>query len=230
MAVNPIGAGLSQERTDQGVDFGGSGPLYALGDGTVVNTTNSGWPNNTFLVIKLNQAINGQSYVYYAEDLTPSVSVGQKVTAGQQIATATGGSSGIEVGWASSNLGQAAAASQFTGSNATSLGQDFENLLASLKGGGTVQGIQGNVPGVSAPGAVPSGAVSPGSDAVSTDSLGTETVLKGAEGLLHGVATMLDYVFGMFGRGQGWRLVFTLVAAGALWMSYRNLAAGGGWV
>ncbi len=101
------------------------------------------------------------------------------------------------------------------------------------KNGGTVQGIQGNVPGVSAPGAVPSGSIGTGdnssatSDAVSTDSLGVGTALKGAEGLLHGVATMLDYIFGMFGRGQGWRLIFTLVAASALFMSYRELSKSG---
>ena len=31
--VNPVGSGLRGERVDMGVDYGGSGPLYALGAG-----------------------------------------------------------------------------------------------------------------------------------------------------------------------------------------------------
>jgi len=95
--VNPIGSGLTPGRIDMGVDYTGSGPLYALGSGTVVDLYNSGWPGGTFLCIKL--AISGL-YVYYAEDIKPLVSVGQHVTAGEYIANATGGSSGIEIGWA----------------------------------------------------------------------------------------------------------------------------------
>lgn len=95
--VNPIGSGLAPSRIDMGVDYTGSGSLYALGSGTVVDLYNSGWPGGTFLCIKLD--INGL-YVYYAEDIKPLVSVGQHVTAGEYIANATGGSSGIEIGWA----------------------------------------------------------------------------------------------------------------------------------
>lgn len=95
--VNPIGSGLTPGRIDMGVDYTGSGSLYALGSGTVVSLYNSGWPGGTFLCIKLD--INGL-YVYYAEDIKPLVSVGQHVTAGEYIANATGGSSGIEIGWA----------------------------------------------------------------------------------------------------------------------------------
>lgn len=52
-------------------------------------------------------------------------------------------------------------------------------------------------------------------------------VLSGATGLLRDVATVLDYVFGMFGRGQGWRMVFTLISAAALFASYKALVAAG---
>ena len=84
--VNPIGAGLVHERVDQGVDFTGSGSLYALGSGTVVNVDNSGWPGGVFLGIRLDA---GQ-YVYYAEDITAAVGVGQQVRAGQYIGRANG--------------------------------------------------------------------------------------------------------------------------------------------
>lgn len=208
MVANPIGAGLVQGRVDQGVDYSGSGPLYALGDGTIVNLNNPGWPNNTFVVLKLNQAVNGQQYVYYAEDLTPSVSMGQQVKAGQQIGMANGGSSGIELGFANPNLGQAAAAGQFTGNNATTLGQDFLNLIKNA-GGSNSTGTSGST------------------SSTAPTSTNVSSALSGATGLLRDVATALDYVFGMFGRGQGWRMIFTLIAAIALYGSYKALVSAG---
>src|SRR5215831_10994669 len=77
-----------------GVDYGGSGPLYALGSGVITSTRNSGWPGGAFIGLHLD---SGQ-YVYYAEDITPHVHVGQRVSAGQLVGTATGGPSGIVSG------------------------------------------------------------------------------------------------------------------------------------
>jgi murein DD-endopeptidase MepM/ murein hydrolase activator NlpD len=157
---NPIGKGLSPERIDQGVDYGGSGPLYAIGSGTIANVSNSGWPGGTFLTIHLD---TGQ-YVYYAEDIQSLVKVGQKVTAGEHIANATGGSSGIEIGFAAPpGTGAAMAASQASktgdpGSVSTAYGQLMSNLIASLGGpAGKLQGkVSGTVPssyGITAKGA-----------------------------------------------------------------------------
>jgi hypothetical protein len=150
---NPIGKGLSPERVDMGVDYGGSGPLYALGNGTIANLYNSGWPGGSFLTIHLD---SGQ-YVYYAEDVQPLVRVGQKVNAGEHIANATGGSSGIEIGWAAppgTGETMAAAAGQQSqhgdpGAVSTAFGQLMSNLIASLGGpAGKLQGaISGSVPG-----------------------------------------------------------------------------------
>jgi cell wall-associated NlpC family hydrolase len=85
----------------------------------------------------------------------------------------------------------------------------------------------GSVPG-STPG---TGDGSTGTTATNTpvaaSSLGTSSVLTQASGLLKDVATVLDYIFGMFGRGQGWRTVFTLVAGLSLYGSYKCLAAAG---
>ena len=134
--VNPIGAGLVHERVDQGVDFTGSGSLYALGSGTVVNVYNSGWPGGVFLGIRLDA---GQ-YVYYAEDITPAVGVGQRVTAGQYIGRANGGGSGIELGWAAPpGDGESAAHAAGQYAYPTSEGESFDALLASL---GTTGGSQ----------------------------------------------------------------------------------------
>ena len=114
------------------------------------------------------------------------------------------------------------------GSNIVGYGQ-----APGTSAGGTVQGIQGNVPGVSAPGSTPSGAVNAGSlDSAGVpatpDSTGTSGVLSQASGLLKDVATVLDYVFGMFGRGQGWRLMFTLITIAAAYMSYKVLVGSSG--
>ena len=139
-----------------GTDYGGAGPLYALGNGTVTNLYNSGWPGGTFLTVHLD---SGQ-YIYYAEDIAPLVSVGQKVSAGQHIANATGGSSGIEVGWAAAPGTGAALAATSGQSNAgesqggdpgefsTAYGIAMSNVIAALGGpaGKVNPPIQGTVP------------------------------------------------------------------------------------
>lgn len=164
--ANPIGKGLTPERIDQGVDYGGSGPLYALGNGTITNTHNSGWPGGTFLTIHLD---SGQ-YVYYAEDVQPLVSVGQKVSAGQHIANATGGPSGIEIGWAAppgtgntmaQTLGQQSSHGD-PGSVSTAFGELMSKLIASL--GGPAGKLTGTISGT-----VPSSyGINPGSTSTTT--------------------------------------------------------------
>lgn len=150
--ANPIGKGLSPERVDMGVDYGGAGPLYALGSGTIANTKNAGWPGGNFLTIHLD---SGQ-YIYYAEDIQSLVSVGQRVTAGQHIANATGGPSGIEIGWAEppgTGNTMAMAANQQSksgdpGEHATAFGVLMSNLISSLGGpAGKISGaVVGSVP------------------------------------------------------------------------------------
>lgn len=97
-------------RTDQGFDITGSGPILALGSGTVVNTYTPGWPGTThpggggyMMVFRLDQPYQGHQYYYYAENVTPTVGVGQRVTAGQQvgIVSSPAGSNLLEMGWAS---------------------------------------------------------------------------------------------------------------------------------
>jgi LysM repeat protein len=153
---NPIGPGLTPGRVDMGVDYGGAGPVYALGSGTITSLYNPGWPGGGFIGLQLSDG-SGR-YVYYAEDISPAVQVGQTVTAGQLIGHATGG--GIEVGWAAPpGTGQtmAAATGQDTAGLAqgdpgyypTAYGVNFSNLIRSLGGpAGIVSGpVQGTQPG-----------------------------------------------------------------------------------
>jgi hypothetical protein len=89
----------------------------------------------TFIALKLDSFTGLPSqYIYYAEDITPAVSVGQRVTAGQVVGHATGGSTGIEVGFAAPPGSGSALAHGASG--ATSYGQDFFNLVKSLGGPG----------------------------------------------------------------------------------------------
>jgi hypothetical protein len=111
--VNPLKAmsGLQGGRIDMGVDYVGSGPVLALGDGrvTVASDDDSGpsscwgrtcWPGG-IVVYRLVDGTFAGKYVYVAENVTVSVHAGQRVRPGQRIAIAHGGFPYIETGWAS---------------------------------------------------------------------------------------------------------------------------------
>lgn len=142
---------LTPERVDQGVDYSGSGPIYAMGNGVVLNTVNSGWPGGTFISYRLTSGSAAGLIVYAAESIFPSVSVGQSVTASTVLGTMYGG---IETGWAAppgTGLTMARTYHQFSGANSTAFGANFSALLTSL---GAPGGIMQNTP---ATGSLPSG-------------------------------------------------------------------------
>lgn len=92
-------------RIDQGVDFSGAGAIPAYADGVVTRVVPrggaSGWPGGGFLVMKLdNPPDPTHQYVYVAENISPAVKVGQRVTAGETIAHAYGTYPFLETGWA----------------------------------------------------------------------------------------------------------------------------------
>lgn len=159
--VNPVGPGLTSGRIDMGVDYAGSGPLYAMGSGTIVNVYNSGWPGGKFIALKLD---SGQ-FMYYAENIIPKVTVGQRVSPGQIIGQAVGTYPYIEIGWAAppgSGTTMAAASGEDAAGLAkgdpgfypTAYGVSMSDLIKSLGGppgsiNGPVQGTQGeNISGV----------------------------------------------------------------------------------
>ena len=152
---NPIGPGLSSQRVDMGVDYGGMGPVYALGTGTITNVWNSGWPGGVFIGLRLSDG-SGR-YIYYAENISPAVQAGQAVTGGQLLGHATG--AGIEVGWAAppgtgqtmadlTGQDQAGLAQGDPGYYPTGYGVNFSNLISSLGGpAGIISGpVQGRQP------------------------------------------------------------------------------------
>jgi murein DD-endopeptidase MepM/ murein hydrolase activator NlpD len=145
---NPFRAvsGLTPERIDSGVDYAGVGPVYAVGDGVVLNVYSSGWPGGTFIAVQLSDGAARGLVVYTAEDLNPAVSVGSTVTANTVIGQMFGGPHGIETGWADGSAipnAMARSAGQYHGGNSTAFGYNFSQFLQAL---GAPGGILQNPP------------------------------------------------------------------------------------
>jgi murein DD-endopeptidase MepM/ murein hydrolase activator NlpD len=144
--VNPLRdvRGLNPERIDQGVDYSGFGPIYAVGDGVVEATANAGWPGGTFICYKLTDGRANGLAVFAAEDINPVVKVGQTVTAATVLGTVYEGPSGIETGWADPACnGDAMASGVYVEGRSTSYGLNFSQLLGSL---GAPPGVLQNDP------------------------------------------------------------------------------------
>ena len=140
--LNPLRkvSGLMVERIDMGADFGGSGPVYAIGDGVITNATGNspGWPGGGWITYQLTDGPAKGMVVYLAEDVTPTVQAGQHVTPNTVIANMYNGGAGIETGWAmpdsSSAESQLPAAGGISGGGPfpTAVGKNFAELLNAL--------------------------------------------------------------------------------------------------
>jgi hypothetical protein len=140
--ANPLRdvTGLLPERIDMGVDFGGSGPIYALGNAVITGSTGSsiGWPGGGWITYRLTDGPAAGLMVFVAEDVKPTVQVGDQVSSSTVIANMFDGGAGIETGWAQpsgasaeSQLPEAGAISG-GGPFPTKIGVSFENLLMAL--------------------------------------------------------------------------------------------------
>jgi hypothetical protein len=140
--VNPLAnATVRGERIDQGVDYAGSGTLGALGPGVVTKVvpSGSGWEGGGYVEYKLTGGPYAGHSVYYAEGVTPTVSVGQTLTAGQPVARIIAGSPhGMELGFAAGNNTEESYAQVYGGGytegTPTAAGQAFSDLVAALGG------------------------------------------------------------------------------------------------
>jgi len=132
--------GLVPERIDDGADFSGAGPVYALGDAVVTGATgiNYGWPGGGWITYRLTGGPAVGLVVYVAEDITPAVTVGQHVSPSTVIGTMFEGGDGIETGWAQqtglsaeSELPEAGGIGGL-GPFPTRIGLNFDELLQSM--------------------------------------------------------------------------------------------------
>jgi len=140
--LNPVRnvSDLVPERIDQGVDFAGSGPVYALGDAVVTNATGDspGWPGGGWITYQLTDGPDKGLTVYVAEDITPTVQVGEQVSSSTVVGDMFEGYDGIEIGWA--QPGGVSAESQLPQAGAiggegpfpTEVGLNFDELLQAL--------------------------------------------------------------------------------------------------
>jgi hypothetical protein len=156
---NPFRAvsGLQAERVDMGADFAGTGPVYAIGDAVITNATasNGGWPGGGWITYRLTDGPDAGLMVYVAEDVTPTVQVGQQVSASTVIANMSNSGDGIETGWAmpdgASAESEMAVAGGISGGGPfpTLIGLSFDRLLTSLgvpAGSGSGQSGYGLLP------------------------------------------------------------------------------------
>jgi hypothetical protein len=140
--LNPLRAvaGLAAQRIDMGVDFGGSGPIYPIGDAVITSATgsSSGWPGGGWITYQLTDGPAAGLVVYVAEDVQPTVTVGEDVTPTTEIASMSNGGDGIETGWAmpdsSSAESQLSVAGGISGAGPfpTAVGINFDELLQAL--------------------------------------------------------------------------------------------------
>jgi hypothetical protein len=132
--ANPFAhAQVTASRIDQGVDYGGTGPIDALGPGRVVlvSTTDSGWGNGDgWVSYQLTSGSYAGDYVYVAEGITPTVRQGQPIAAGEEIGTFNGHS--IEIGFALGQGDLALAHSVYHEGADTAAGRAMDALLISL--------------------------------------------------------------------------------------------------
>ena len=140
--LNPLRSvsGLIPERIDQGVDFSGSGPVYALGAAVITSAAKgpTGWPGGGWITYQLTDGPGAGLMVYVAEDVTPAVQVGQQVSPSTVIGYMVAGPDGIETGWAQptglsaeSQLPEAGGISGL-GPFPTRVGANFDELLQAL--------------------------------------------------------------------------------------------------
>jgi hypothetical protein len=124
---------LKSGRVDQGVDYSGSGPVYALGTGKVLNRYNRGWPGGVFISYRLSNGPAAGYVVYVAENVTPKVAKGQHVTSGTVLGTLHNAYPNMEIGWsANAGTGDAMCHRGYIEGHSTVCGLNMNKLLGVL--------------------------------------------------------------------------------------------------
>ncbi len=123
---------LVSQRIDQGVDYDGTGPIYAIGDGTVNGIYPNWYLNEPLVAYTLSNGPAAGKVVYVAECITPSVQKGETVTPNTVIATMINCGNGIETGWANPNLLPTSMAYSCWDQVSSNFGVNFSQLLQSL--------------------------------------------------------------------------------------------------
>jgi hypothetical protein len=120
---------------DQGVDFGGEGPVYAIGPARITNvSTTSGWPGGGAVGYTLTSGAKAGAGIYFVENITPSVRPGQLVDHQTVIATMHNAYPYTESGWAHPGTVNPIASLYPNPHSPKTEGQNFYNWLQTLEG------------------------------------------------------------------------------------------------
>src|SRR5439155_6766070 len=132
-------AHLIPRRIDQGVDYSGSGPIYALGPGVVVIAGFTfGWPGANGdkggeVYYRLTDGPANGFIVFVAENVTPRVRVGDRLGTDTVVATLHDAYPNCEVGWGQSTGATLARAfGGYREGERTACGDNFSQLLDAL--------------------------------------------------------------------------------------------------
>ena len=128
---------LFPRRIDEGVDYGGHGPIYAMGNGTVTFAGTGLWfaAYGQSVVYTLSDGPAAGKSVYFSESCTPTVHSGDKVTPDTVICNMHGDDSPwTETGWAVGTAAAQDTPSASVGYNecATVYGVNYSDLLKKL--------------------------------------------------------------------------------------------------
>jgi hypothetical protein len=121
-------------RIDMGVDYipKRRTAMRAIGDAKIlVSDSHSGWPGGHYMVYKLLDGDHAGYRIFVAETLKHMTPKGHRVQAGDRIATALTGGTGIEIGWADRSNQPRAARCYYEGEK-TNSGKEMARFLRSL--------------------------------------------------------------------------------------------------
>ncbi len=130
---------LRPGRIDQGVDYGGDGPVYAIGNGTVTiaRISGTGWPgpdggSGSYVGYLLSDGPAAGKTIYVAENCTLKVKKGDSVNANTELCEMHNAWPNIETGWSEPAASQTLAHSVYSEGDATAYGVNFDALMQKL--------------------------------------------------------------------------------------------------
>lgn len=130
--VSPFSAKVTPGRTDQGVDFSAppGSSVLAIGKARIAGIVPNWYKGQPLVYYKLLDGPRKGQYIYAAEQITPTVRVGQVVNAGQPIGRVAASGTGLELGFAtSSGATLAQSTTGYVEGQVTAAGDAFRSFL-----------------------------------------------------------------------------------------------------
>lgn len=148
--LSPFGPSshLVRGREDEGIDFSAApGSLIkAIGAGIIDKIIPNWFKGQPLVEERLTSGSHKGQYIYYAEQLSPSVREGQRIAAGQSIGTVAAHGTGLELGFgAGGGRTLAQATTGYTEGQKTPAAEAFSRFLGSVGKTGTALQVASSV-------------------------------------------------------------------------------------